>query len=372
MAKLQPGDTFRLDLETAPRGSFRITRIEEGATRRIEAVAHAGIAPPRSEEEYVVRAGGDANTPFAPELVFLDLPVLTGSDETGWARAGALAVPWRATQLSSSVEAEGYAARTLLEAPARIGALVEALPPGTIENCFDRTAALVVDLGFGGLASASRLAVLNGANSAAVRAGNGGWEIIQFETAEEIVPGRWRLESLLRGQAGTDDAMRSGADAAATFILLDAAVRPLGLSLEEAGRALNWIAEAASGIAGGAAPVVFSGGERALTPLSPAHLRARRTVDGVALSWVRRGRISADSWVPAEIGNDEGFERYRVEILDSETVIRTVESELPSYLYTAAAELADFGAPQASLDFRISQAGKRVPWGVPKSARCDI
>ena len=126
------------------------------------------------------------------------------------------------------------------------------------------------------------------------------------------------------------------------------------------------------GIAGGAAPVVFSGGERALTPLSPAHLRARRTVDGVALSWVRRGRISADSWVPAEIGNDEGFERYRVEILDSETVIRTVESELPSYLYTAADELADFGAPQASLDFRISQAGKRVPWGVPKSARCDI
>ncbi|MBU2485090.1 MAG: hypothetical protein KKG78_08380, partial [Alphaproteobacteria bacterium] len=340
----------------------------DGEFRRVEAVAHAGAAAPRAAEAYAGRAGNDANAAFVPEIVFLDLPVLTGVEETGWARAGALAIPWRQMVLSSSAEAEGYTARTTLDAPARIGVLAEPLPPGGIEGRFDRSAALVVDLGFGGLSSASRLAVLNGANAVAVRSDAGSWEIIQFESAEEIAPGRWRLESLLRGQAGTDDAMRDGAASGADFIALDGTVRSLGLSLDEAGRAFNWIAEASGGLAGPPSPMVFVGGERALTPLSPVHLRAERRAEGVNLSWIRRGRLSADSWTPAEIANDEGFERYRVEILAGAAVIRTVETSASEWLYPAADELADFGAPQAVLTFRAAQAGKRVPWGIPRTA----
>lgn len=371
-AGIEPGDTLRFAIENAPHNRFRITRIEDGEIRRIEAVAHAGAGAAFNTETYADRAGNDANAAFVPEIVFLDLPVLTGVEETGWARAGALAIPWRQMVLSSSVEAEGYTARTTLDAPARIGALAEALPPGQIEGRFDRGAPMLVDLGFGGLSSASRLAVLNGANAVAVRSDAGNWEIIQFENAEEIAPGRWRLDSLLRGQAGTDDAMRAGAASGAAFIVLDGTVRSLGLSLDEAGRAFNWIAEATGGLAGAPAPVVFAGGERALTPLSPVHLRAERRAEGVNLSWIRRGRLSADSWTPAEIANDEGFERYRVDILDGATVIRTVETTAPEWLYPAADELADFGAPLASLTFRAAQAGKRVPWGIPRTATCSL
>ncbi|WP_417417476.1 baseplate multidomain protein megatron [Hoeflea sp.] len=370
--RVEPGDTVRFSMENAPLSRFRITRIEDGEIRRIDAVAHAGAAAPSSVETYGGRAGNDANAAFVPEIVFLDLPVLTGIDETGWARAGGLSIPWRQMVLSSSVEAEGYAARVTLDAPARIGSLAEALPPGAIEGRFDRSAALLVDLGFGGLSSASRLSVLNGANAVAVRSDAGGWEIIQFETAEEIATGRWRLESLLRGQAGTDDAMRAGAGAGAAFIVLDGAVRSLGLSLDEAGRAFNWIAESAGGQAGGEAPVAFAGGERALTPLSPVHLRAHRQAAGVKLSWIRRGRLSADSWTPAEIANDEGFEHYRIEILDDGAVVRTAETGTAQWLYPAADELADFGSPQSALTFRAAQAGKRVPWGISRTATCSL
>ncbi|MEM5473425.1 glycoside hydrolase/phage tail family protein [Hoeflea sp. AS60] len=369
-AKVQPGDTVRFAMANAPQSRFRIARIEDGEVRRVEAVAHAGSVATGSFEIFAGRADNDANAPFAPEIVFLDLPVLTGTEETGWVRAGALAIPWRQMVLSSSVETEGYAARVTLDAPAKLGVLAEALPPGEIEGMFDRSSALVVDLGFGGLASASRLSVLNGANAVAVRSDTGAWEIIQFESAEEIAAGRWRLEGLLRGQAGTDDAMHAGASAGAAFIVLDSTVKSLGLSLDEAGRQFNWIAEATGGIADGGAPTVFAGGERALTPLSPVHLRARRQAEGIALSWIRRGRLSADSWTPAEITNDEGFERYRIEILDGATVVRTVETDTSDWLYPVADELADFGTAQASLTFRTAQAGKRVPWGVARTTTC--
>jgi hypothetical protein len=92
----------------------------------------------------------------------------------------------------------------------------------------------------------------------------------------------------------------------------------------------------------------------------------------VKLSWIRRGRLSADSWTPAEIADDEGYERYRIEILDGATLIRTAETGTSDWLYPAADELADFGAPQLSLTFRVAQAGKRVPWGISRTTTCSL
>lgn len=365
-ARFEPGDTLRLSLAGAPQGLLRIVRIEDGDLRRIEAVAHAGAAAHGAAQALPDRGPDDASAFFAPHLLFLDLPLVTGDDETGWARAAASGKPWRPITLSSSVQTEGYQPRLLLDAPARTGRLTQDLPPGLIEGLFDSTSPLEIELDFGGLESASRLAVLGGANAAAVRSDSGLWEVIQFETAEEVSPGRWRLMSLLRGQAGTDDAMRAGASQGADFVMLDGAVKPLGLTRDEAGRDFNWIAEAAGAAAAG--PIVFAGGERAVTPLSPVHLRCRREALGVRFSWIRRGRLSADSWTAAEIPNDEGFEGYRVELLDGASVMRTVETGTPEWLYPAADEIADFGAPQSVLAIRVAQAGRHVPWGVARTA----
>src|SRR5690606_2540250 len=118
--------------------------------------------------------------------------------------------------------------------------------------------------------------LLNGANALAIQGANGGWEIVQFAAAEEIDAGRWRLTGLLRGQAGTEDAMAAGALAGSLVILLDEGVSAAGLLAGEIGLERRWRVQP-SGLlstAETAAETVETGGVRALKPLAPVHLRA--------------------------------------------------------------------------------------------------
>ena len=231
----------------------------------------------------------------------------------------------------------------------------------------------MLDLPFGGLSAVDTLAMLNGANRLAIRAGNGAWEIIGFAGASEIAPGRWRLTGLLRALHGTEDAMASGHAADARAVVLDDAVVPLGLDVEEVGRPSNWLVEPVGMTPGQAGPFVFAGGERALTPLAPVHLRGQRNLDGaVRLSWIRRGRIDSDSWLAAEIPLDEPVEAYRLDILSGETAVRSVETSAPAFTYPVVQELADFGAPQAALSIRVRQLGRAIPLGLPARATITL
>jgi hypothetical protein len=158
----------------------------------------------------------------------------------------------------------------------------------------------------------------------------------------------------------------------AAVVLLDAAVKPLGLGSDEMGLSLNWIAEA-SGSLEMAGPFVFDGGVRAETPLAPVRLRCARASDGDAvITWIRRGRDNADSWIGADIPLDEPFERYRVDILDGDTVVRTVEVDRPEWTYASDDEAQDFGGRQDSLAVRIRQIGERMPLGLPAVATFQL
>jgi hypothetical protein len=99
-------------------------------------------------------------------------------------------------------------------------------------------------------------------------------------------------------------------------------------------------------------------GPVAARPFAPAHVRgARQPADDVAISWIRCARIGGDSWGAAEPPIGEPSERYLLEILDAGVSVRTVDTEAPSYLYSAANQTADFGAPPATLEVRIAQIG---------------
>ena len=364
----EPGDAVQL--ADGPDGVFVIERIEEGATRRIEARRHSPASSPAPiAETGKPMGGGTASNAFSPVLHFLDLPRFSSGEATSFARVAGFAKPWRRIVISASVSGEGYRTRAVLDRPARVGLLVEALSPSAVFGRFDRARTIVVDLSFGGLSSVERLALLSGENRIAVQAVNGVWEVIDFAEAEEIGPNRWRLSGLLRGLAGSEDAASVGAAAGAPVVVLDAAVMPLGLASEERGLGLNWLAEAAASGGGRIGPQVFTGGIRAETPLSPVHLRGTRQANGdICLSWTRRSRIDADTWEGAEIPLDEPEERYLVEIMDGTAVKRTAEANSPAFIYGTAAEAADFGAPQERLSVRIRQLGRAVALGLPASA----
>ncbi|GEO84388.1 MULTISPECIES: baseplate multidomain protein megatron [Alphaproteobacteria] len=367
---IQPGDVLRLT--DGPEGRFLVGEIDDGLARRLSLreVAGAVSTTPVSE--------GTGRTParpaaigFDPVIQLMDLPRYAPGGATDFASAAGLTRPWRRMLISSSAENEGFRPRVALERPATLGRLALALGNG-VSGRFDRSQGLEVELSFGSFSSVSRLAALDGANRLAVRAANGAWEVIGFAEAEEISSGRWRLAPLLRGLGGTEDAMLAGAQAGAMAVLLDEAVRPLGLSAGEAGLSLAYIAERLGMSASPAELGVFAGGLRAEIPLQPVHLSARRDAAGdIVFGWIRRSRVDADSWLPAEVPLDEAYEAYRVEILDETEVRRVSEVAEARFVYAQAYEMVDFGGMQTRIRLRVRQLG-RVAEGIAAEAEIAV
>lgn len=96
-------------------------------------------------------------------------------------------------------------------------------------------------------------------------------------------------------------------------------------------------------------------GATALLPWSPVHLAAARNEAGIVLTWTRRTRSGGDGWDTLEVPLGEEREAYRVEILDGESIVRTLETEAPQALYANADEAVDFGGALSSIAFRVSQ-----------------
>ena len=97
---------------------------------------------------------------------------------------------------------------------------------------------------------------------------------------------------------------------------------------------------------------------------------ARRASPAIStIRWTRRSRaLAADSWDAVEVPLAEESEAYEVEILDGATVRRTLERHGASVTYTAAQQIADWGAllgPGDTLDLRIFQLSALVGRGTP-------
>ncbi|MBX3575845.1 MAG: glycoside hydrolase/phage tail family protein [Rhizobiaceae bacterium] len=354
---VEPGAIVRLPGTDA---DFLVDEVEAGLVKRVSA-------------RQVLRAPSDGGAPVLPVAVtpepvehgkplvhFLDLPMGLGSGGAQEQfRVAAWAKPWKTQAVFASPETTGFVRRATIERPAFCGTLTAPLAPGGCGRV-DEDGALTVQLAFGELASVSRLQMLNGANAAAVRSDSGVWEVLQFETGEETAPSVWTLSGLLRGQLGTDDAAAAGAAAGAPFVLLDQAVKPAGLGTSEAGLTLNWkIGPAGYDFATAKfAEATVAGGIRARQPLSPAHLKADWDGADLRVTWVRRGRIGADSWEGADIPLGEESERYRIEVSEAGgDVVRTVEVTEPAWVYEGTDMTADFPVRPVEVEIVVRQVG---------------
>ena len=338
------------------RGAFLVTDVEEGLARKVHArrIARSTPAPWRASRQ--TRLVSPPIIPGAPYVEMLDLPTMPGGQDQF--RIAAYAKPWRTQMVYMSPEDQGFVHSATVSSPSTMGALVERLEGGPSGRVHEGSE-IEVALYSGELSSASAMQMLNGANLAAVRADNGVWEVVQFGDAEEIAPHRWRLSRLLRGQFGTEDAASAGASVGASFVLLNSAVAKTGLMGELAGLPLNWkVGPSAHSLAD---PVFFgvnaAGGIRARLPLSPVHLRLKREDDGAAkLSWIRRGRVDADSWQSQDTPLGEEFERYRIEIgASGGAVVRIVEVDRAEWEYTAGDIASDFPARPVAVTVSVRQ-----------------
>ena len=359
---IEPGDVVSI-ARGARQQLFRVTEIAERGERLIEASSiEPGVYAQASQ------TGRTATSPAAraagrPVAEFLDLPLLRGDEPDRAAYVAATQTPWPGgVAFYSSPGASGFELRSIATAPATTGTTQSPLAAGPTGR-LDHASVLTVKLDSGELASVTMLQVLAGANTAAVRNADDEWEVLQFETAALIAPLTYELSGLLRGQAGTEGAMRPAVSAGARFVMIDAALTRVDLAPSEVGLPLNWRFGPASRDLGAESfdqrTHTFRG--TGLRPLRPVHVRGARSGADLALSWIRQTRTGGDSWEAVEVPLGEEAERYEVDVLSGASVKRTLAVSGPSAVYTAAQQVADFGGAQSEVQVRISQVS--VVWG---------
>ncbi|MFZ2101419.1 MAG: glycoside hydrolase/phage tail family protein, partial [Oricola sp.] len=365
-ADLAPGDVVAFSSKPSER--WLVTRTDLADVLRVEATP-VFRKPANARVPYLPSQRPQAlgDTAGVPDFLLLDLPLSAGRAPEERFMLAAWSSPPRVQAVYASPEASGFEYRTSALSNAVIGTLSAPLA-GAFSGRLDRANIIELTVPAGAFESVSETALLSGRNLIAVQTATGGWEVIQFMTAEEVSANQWRLTGLLRWQGGTEDAMAAGAIAGARVVLLNEAVVPAGLKAGEVGHAV----QLRIGVAGRPftdryfETVEATGGLRALTPLAPVHLKAARTQDGgIALSWIRRTRVDGDNWLGPDVPLGEEEERYAVRILDGESVVHSaVAPEQGLVLEAATVTALGLDAPGV-VDFSVAQTSRAAGEGVP-------
>lgn len=222
----------------------------------------------------------------------------------------------------------------------------------------------VIDLLSGELESITRDQMIAGQNYAAYGV-DGRWEIIRFQNATLQGDGSYLVSNFVRGDKGTEWA--TGLHAAGDYFVLlddpdnafiDMAVGSIGIDSTYRGVTNGASIDSASDV-----PFTYQGVN--LEPLSPVTANGVRDVSGnFTGSFYRRSRLSSSWWstgVPAPIG--ETTESYEIDVMDGSTVKRTITASTPSFSYSAANQVTDFGSAQEAITFRIYQLSEIVGRG---------
>ena len=335
---------------------YRIDRIEEAGLRLIEATR---IAP----DTYRPQTAPDAGVVLAPhvgplpaEMLFMDLPLLTGDEVPHAPYIAATGQPWPGTiAVYGAPQDSDYALQAELTEAATIGVTTTALAAGPV-GIWDRQAALEVTLVQGTLVSATPEAVLAGANTLAIGDGSvDGWEIVQFTQASPLGDRRYALSGLLRGQAGSRALMPASWPEGSRVVLMDGTAQQVPLAAATRGLARHFrygpAGQALSDPSYRYAVHAFAG--NGLRPYPVAHLRAVGDgAGGITLSWIRCTRIDGDLWADGDVPLGETTEAYLVRVTQGGAIRREVTVTTPTWTYGAA----DLAAEVGGTPYKISVA----------------
>ena len=271
--------------------------------------------------------------------------------------------PWPGPMAVWRAEGDGFAFLRTIEQPAMIGETLEPFGVG-VTSRFDRANSILLRLGSGSLASVDPSQALAGRTAFALRRDNG-WEVLSFVFADLVAPRTWRLSKLLRGLGGQDRLGDEVIPAGAEVVFLDSGVVPLvtDINLIDAPQTYRIAAASAGHGDPSAIEVTTQARNLALLPYAPVRASARRGIDGVQVSFIRRGRIEADGWTSLEAPLGEESESYEIEVLRDGVALRVLRSNAQFAFYSSAEELEDFSSHQSHIRVRIFQMSSIVGRG---------
>jgi hypothetical protein len=245
---------------------------------------------------------------------------------------------WQGAAIYQSIDNnEDYRLLGTAAIPSIAGVSLEPLPPAS-PLIFDYGSTITVQLFAGTLTSVTESALLNGVNAALI-----GDELIQFQKAELIGNNRYALSKLLRGRQGSEWAIDTH-KAGESFILLNSRLITCKLSSELIGKAISYKAVSIGKTLAEVEPVTFIYNAKRLKPFAPVSLRTMQDSEGnICISWIRRSRINNSWWNHADVPLGEEQELYQIEIRSGDTLLRAIEANIPSYIYSREQQTADFG-----------------------------
>ena len=345
-----------------------------GLERRISAraVAAADYRTRRGPERLAGFPGTAARG--APAASVLELPLLLGVSREPVLLCAAMANSWPGyVAVYRSWDGIIHLPAGTIEAPAVMGETTSTLHSGPVDR-WDRVNSIYVDLYDGQLTSASVFDVPNGANALAIETSPGKWEIVQFADAELIGSKSYRLSNLLRGQAGSTPEMAEVLSPGARVIVLDQSLLFLDLNPADLNRPVSYrfvpFGIAVPGDEVTDVTVTPSG--VAWRALSPVHLSAKSSSGDVTLSWIRRTRADGDGWGAVDVPLGEESEAYEVDIPDGATLKRTITSNTPSIIYTAAQQTADWGGASGAFTCHVYQMSSVFGRGAALEETVDV
>lgn len=364
---IEPGDLVDIETRAGDRQVI-ITSITDDLFRECEARAYdLHLAEPGAALDELPPEPGIPALPGAAHVALIELPLAQA--DKGLVAAAVRADPWRGPYTIIRTDLQDAGETVVAEVAARFGETMTELPPGPLWR-WDHHATLDITLADGALAGLSEQSALAGRNALALMDGAGETEIILFREAVLVGARRYRLSGLIRGIGLSEKNAARSLPPGAQVVVLDDALVDLGVTASGIGIAHDFRTEPAGRALDDATAINTTITPRGLSlvPLSPVHLRARRTGAGIVFSFIRRTRTNGDSLDLYEVPLGEDREEYRFEILSAGNPVREYTLTTPSLTYASADEIGDFGTARSEIEIRVRQISQAVGPGMPLQA----
>jgi len=348
---LESGDL--IDIQGQEDGPFRITDIRAGDSLKVS----ARVQYPKqltffsADQSALVSAAPQGSS--LPLIIAAQLPGSGGDTEATRLVIGAFGQPWPGEVAINDDILGSTIAR--VTSSAMIGELTKTLLPAS-SSLWDQANQMEITLYGGHLSSATELEILNGANRIAVQTDDGSWEMIGFQSAGLLSQNSYRLTSLLRGLNTSSPPAPAQGSIGNKVMVFDSALASIPVKNDQLGTSFALRAYAGSMDLTGQSVTALLSSAPAI-PLAPAHPRAAviAATSDISISWIRRSRIGGDSWSGVEIPLDFAPENYIVTILNATSVVRQILAATPVVTYSAAEQIADFGASLPAFNFLVQQ-----------------
>jgi len=346
-------------------GVYRIDRLEAVGEGFVEAVR----VEPSIYENMLFSVSSPAIQASVATLpvwsVFLDLPLLQGDEIPGAPWVAASGSPWPGiAAVYASSDGASWSYKLGLNQRANLG-LSQTVLPKAKPGLLDRGPDLIVRFSDASVSSATREALLSGANAAVIGDPvTQTWEVFQFRDAELVGDDTWALSMRLRGQRGTDGLIPLEWPIGSTVLLLDSAMAqiPDGAGWRGVSRSyrVGPARKAVDHSSYTTSEIVTQG--VGLRPYRPVHIKTELNAGNISLSWIRQTRIDGELWSGADVPIGEALELYHVRVVKDDAVLREAEVTSSEWTYGLADQISDGVAAPYSIE--IAQVSDRFGPGL--------